>query len=76
MNHNLSVDQRFIISHFKEMHDSNNRLLTSITQIHNQNFSNETINNLINNIISSNNEIMRSITNLLTNNNLNNNLNK
>ena len=69
MNHNLSVDQRFIISHFKDMHDSNNRVLNSITQIHNQNINSETINNLINNLITSNNEIMRNITNLLNNNN-------
>ena len=76
MNHNLSADQRFIISHFKEMYDSNNRVLTSMTQIHNQNFNTETINNLTNNLISSNNEIMRNITNLLnTNNNLNTNAN-
>lgn len=74
MNHNLSVDQRFIISHFKDMYDSNNRVLNSITQIHNQNINSETINNLINNLISSNNEIMRNITNLLNhNNNLNTN---
>jgi hypothetical protein len=56
------------------MYESNNRVLTSVTQIHNQNINSETINNLINNLITSNNEIMRNVTNLLhTNNNLNNN---
>ena len=76
MNYNLSVDQRFIISHLKEMYDSNNRVLNSITQIHNQNINSETINNLINNLISSNNEIMRNVTNLSnTNNNINTNTN-
>jgi len=69
MNHNLTADQRFIISHFKDMYESNNRVLNSITNINIQNFNSETINNLINNLITSNNEIMRNITNLLNTNN-------
>lgn len=77
MNNSLTTDRRFIISNFKEMYESNNRVLTSITQIHNENINSEIINNLINNIITANNEIMRNITNVLNYNNLNinNNLN-
>jgi hypothetical protein len=74
MNHNYVVDPSFCIHNLKQMYESNNRVLTSVTQIHNQNINSETINNLINNLITSNNEIMRNVTNLLhTNNNLNNN---
>jgi len=74
MNNNLSLDQRFIISQFKEMYENNNALLTSVMRMTNNNFSNETVNVLINNLINSNNEIMRNIMNLLNyNNNLNTN---
>ena len=76
MNNSLSTDRRFNITNLKEMYESNNRVLTSITQIHNENINSETINSLINNIITSNNEIMRNITNLLnTNTNTNTNTN-
>ena len=76
MNNNVSVNQGVIISHLKEMYDSNNRVLTSITQTTNTNFNNDNIGLLVNNLTNSNNEIMRNIINLLNTNNRNNNRNQ
>jgi hypothetical protein len=77
MNNNVSVNQGVIISHLKEMYDSNNRVLTSITQTTNTNFNNDNnIGLLVNNLTNSNNEIMRNIINLLNTNNRNHNRNQ
>ena len=78
MNNNISADQGIIISQFKEMYESNNRVLTNITQMvnGNTNLSNETIDILVNNLINSNNEIMTNIINLLNGNNRQQNRNR
>jgi len=73
---NLSVNQGVIISHLKEMYDSNNRVLTSITETTNTNINNDNIGLLVNNLTSSNNEIMRNIINLLNGNNRTHNNNR
>ena len=78
---NLTSEQMFAITNLKEMYESNNRLLTSVTQISNSNFNNNTITNLVNNLTSTNNQIKHNIINLLNvvvhnrqhNNNNNNN---
>jgi hypothetical protein len=62
---NLTSEQMFAITNLKEMYESNNRLLTSVTQISNSNFNNNTITNLVNNLISTNNQIKHNIINLL-----------
>jgi hypothetical protein len=70
---NLTSEQMFAITNLKEMYESNNRLLTSVTQITNSNFNNDNITSLINNLISTNNQIKNNIMNLLnTNSNVNN----
>ena len=53
---NLTSEQMFAITNLKEMYESNNTLLISITQISN-NFNSTNITSLINNLISTNNEI-------------------
>ena len=75
---NLTSEQMFAITNLKEMYESNNRLLTSVTQITNSNFNSDTITNLVSNLISTNNQIKYSIMNLLnvnTNNRQQNNNN-
>lgn len=69
---NLTSEQMFAITNLKEMYESNNRLLTSVTQITNSNFNNDNITSLINNLITTNNQIKNNIMNLLnTNSNVN-----
>jgi hypothetical protein len=75
---NLTTEQMFTITNLKEIYESNNRLLTSVTQITNTNFNNTTITSLVNNLISSNNDIKHNIIGLLnlnTNNRQHNNNN-
>ena len=69
---NLTSEQMFAITNLKEMYESNNRLLTSVTQITNSNFNSDNITRLVNNLIGTNNEIKHNIMNLL---NVNNNTN-
>jgi hypothetical protein len=72
---NLTSEQMFAITNLKEMYESNNRLLTSVTQITNSNFNSDNITRLVNNLIGTNNEIKHNIMNLLnvTNNTNTNN---
>lgn len=72
MNYTLSVDERFLITQFKEMYQSNNAILNSIIQYSNYNLNNNNISRLISNLINSNNDIMRNITNLNANLNVTN----
>jgi hypothetical protein len=73
---NLTREQQMSnITNLKEMYESNNRLLISITQMSN-NFANNNTTNLINNLINTNNEIKNNIITLLnvnTNNRQHNN---
>jgi hypothetical protein len=72
---NLTSEQMFAITNLKEMYESNNTLLISITHNSN-NFNSTNITNLLNNLISTNNEIKNNIITLLninTNNIQNNN---
>jgi len=62
---NLTSEQMFAITNLKEMYESNNRLLTNITQITNSNFNSDNITRLVNNLIGTNNEIKHNIMNLL-----------
>jgi hypothetical protein len=62
---NLTSEQMFAITNLKEMYESNNRLLTNITQITNSNFNSDNITRLVNNLIGANNEIKNNIMNLL-----------
>ena len=62
---NLTSEQMFAITNLKEMYESNNRLLTSVTQITNSNFNSNSITTLVNNLISTNNQIKHNIINLL-----------
>jgi len=76
---NLTREQIFTITYLKEMYESNNRLLTNVTQITNSNFNSDNITSLINNLITSNNEIKHNIMSLLnlnTNNRQNNSNNR
>ena len=70
MNSNSNTEHSIIISNFKEMYESNNRVLTSITMMNNNNINNDNVNNLISNLINSNNEIMRNINLLINYNNI------
>jgi len=76
---NLTREQQISnITNLKEMYESNNRLLISITQM-SSNLPSTNITNLINNLINSNNEIKNNIITLLnvnTNNRHNNNSNR
>ena len=76
---NITREQQISnITNLKEMYESNNRLLTSITQITNPNFNSTNITNLITNLINTNNEIKNNIITLLnvnTSNRQNNNYN-
>ena len=65
MAYNLTREQIFSISRLKEMYESNNRLLSNVTQITNQNFNSDNITSLVNNLISTNNEINRNIMSLI-----------
>lgn len=73
---NLTREQQISnITNLKEMYESNNRLLISITQM-SENLHSTNITNLINNLINSNNEIKNNIITLLnvnTNNRQHNN---
>ena len=77
---NLTQEPFFLFTNLKEMYESNNRLLTSVTQITNTNFDSNNITNLVNNLISTNNEIKQHIMDLLNLNannrqhNINNNI--
>lgn len=62
---NLTSEQMFAITNLKEMYESNNRLLTNVTQITNSNFNSDNITRLVNNLIGANNEIKNNIMNLL-----------
>ena len=62
---NLTQEQFFLFTNLKEMYESNNRLLTSVTQITNSNFDGNNITSLVNNLISTNNEIKHRIMDLL-----------
>lgn len=72
---NLTSDQMFAITNLKEMYESNNRVLTNVTQITNSNFNNDIITNLVNNLISTNNQIKNNIISMLNVNNTNTNTN-
>jgi hypothetical protein len=65
MAYNLTREQIFSISRLKEMYESNNRLLSNVSQITNQNFNSDNITSLVNNLISTNNEINRNIMSLI-----------
>jgi hypothetical protein len=62
---NLTQEPFFLFTNLKEMYESNNRLLTSVTQITNTNFDSNNITNLVNNLISTNNEIKQHIMDLV-----------
>ena len=57
---NLSREQ-MNITNLKEMYESNNRLLISVTQISNTTFNSDNITSLVNNLISTNNDIKQNI---------------
>jgi hypothetical protein len=77
MSNHLNTNQTFAITitNLKEMYESNNRLLISITQITNNRILNNAIEDLINSLINSNNEIKNSIIDLSNIANANTNTN-
>lgn len=65
MDYNSRRDTMYTFNSLKEIYESNNRLLISLTQITNPRFDNNTIVSLVNNSINTNNQIMSNIMYLL-----------